>query len=147
MCKEVYGALCPQINNSKLCILWQISKGKLKAVTKLYIGWKVFVHEMYLVCVHLIYLAMRCSYVAGHLENMTVSPCLDMATLSIGGRPVRITVTSSSWMKEEKGIRHRGEGAYLRCPVSTSVQFSLRNEGSSEYIRVCEGRESLRPNF
>jgi hypothetical protein len=39
---------------------------------------------MYLVCVHLIYLAMRCSYVAGHLENMTVSPCLDMATLSIG---------------------------------------------------------------
>jgi hypothetical protein len=51
------------------------------------------------------------------------------------------------WMKEEKGIRHRGEGAYLRCPVSTSVQFSLRNEGSSEYICVCEGRESLRPNF
>jgi hypothetical protein len=51
------------------------------------------------------------------------------------------------WMKEEKGIRHRGEGAYLRCPVSTSVQFSLRDEGSSEYICVCEGRESLRPNF
>ncbi len=51
------------------------------------------------------------------------------------------------WMKEEKGIRHRGEGAYLRCPVSTTVQFSLRNEGSSEYICVCEGRESLRPNF
>jgi hypothetical protein len=51
------------------------------------------------------------------------------------------------WMKEEKGIRHRGEGAYLRCPVSTSVQFSLRNEGSSEYICVCEGRESLRLLF
>ncbi len=50
-------------------------------------------------------------------------------------------------MKEEKGIRHRGEGAYLRCPVSTSVQFRLCNEGSSEYICVCEGRESLRPNF
>ncbi len=31
--------------------------------------------------------------------------------------------------------------------VSTSVQFSLRNEGSSEYLCVCEGRESLRPNF
>jgi hypothetical protein len=51
------------------------------------------------------------------------------------------------WMKEEKGIRHRGKGPYLRCPVSTSVQFSLRNEGSSEYICVCEGRESLMPNF
>ncbi len=38
-------------------------------------------------------------------------------------------------------------GAYLRCPVSTSVHFSLRNEGSSEYIRLCEGRESLCPNF
>jgi hypothetical protein len=38
-------------------------------------------------------------------------------------------------------------GAYLRCPVFITVQFSLRNEGSSEYIRVCEGRESLRPNF
>jgi hypothetical protein len=25
--------------------------------------------------------------------------------------------------------------------------FSLRNEGSSEYIRLCEGRESLSPNF
>jgi hypothetical protein len=37
-----------------------------------------------------------------------------------------------------KGIRHRGEGAYLRCPVSTSVQFT---------ICVCEGRESLRLNF
>jgi hypothetical protein len=38
-------------------------------------------------------------------------------------------------------------GAYLRCPVSNSVQFSLRNEGSSEYTRLCEGRESLCPNF
>jgi hypothetical protein len=52
-----------------------------------------------------------------------------------------------AWMKEVKGIRHRGRGAYLRCPVSNSVQFSLRNEGSSEYICVCGGRESLRPNF
>ncbi len=51
------------------------------------------------------------------------------------------------WMKEEKGIRHRGEGAYLCCRVFTTVHFSLRNEGSSEYILVCEGRESLRPNF
>jgi hypothetical protein len=38
------------------------------------------------------------------------------------------------WMKEEKGIRHRVEGAYLCCPVFTTVHFSLRNEGSSEYI-------------
>ena len=53
----------------------------------------------------------------------------------------------NSWMKEEKGIIHRGRGAYLRCPVSNSVQFSLRNEGSSEYIGFCEGRESLCPNF
>jgi hypothetical protein len=52
------------------------------------------------------------------------------------------------WMKEEKGIIHRGEGAHLRCPVSTTVQFSLRNEGSSEYMQtLCEGRESLCPNF
>jgi hypothetical protein len=46
-----------------------------------------------------------------------------------------------------KGIRHGGGGAYLRCPVLTTVHFSLRDEGSSEYIQVCEGRESLRPNF
>ena len=51
------------------------------------------------------------------------------------------------WMKEEKGIIHWGEGAHLRCPVSTTVQFSLRNEGSSEYMCLCEGRESLCPNF
>jgi hypothetical protein len=50
-------------------------------------------------------------------------------------------------MKEEKGIIHRREGAFLCCPVSTSVHFSLRNEGSSEYIRLCEGRESLSLNF
>jgi len=57
------------------------------------------------------------------------------------------TGTAYPWMKEVKGIRHGGGGAYLRCPVFTTVQFSLREEGSSEYIRVCEGRESLRPNF
>ncbi len=39
------------------------------------------------------------------------------------------------------GIIHRGGGSYLRCPVFTSVHFSLRNEGSSVYIHVCEGRE------
>jgi hypothetical protein len=55
--------------------------------------------------------------------------------------------TMHPWMKEVKGIRHGGRGAYLRCPVFTTVQFSLREEGSSEYIRVCEGRESLWPNF
>ncbi len=40
---------------------------------------------------------------------------------------------SRPWMKEEKGIRHLGG--------------SLRNEGSSEYMCLCEGRESLCPNF
>jgi hypothetical protein len=35
---EVCGALCSQINNSKLRIFRQISKGILKAVKKLYIG-------------------------------------------------------------------------------------------------------------
>ncbi len=49
-------------------------------------------------------------------------------------------------MNEEMDNTSR-EGAYLRCPVSTSVHFSLRNEGSSEYIRLCEGRERLRSNF
>jgi hypothetical protein len=50
-------------------------------------------------------------------------------------------------MKEVKGIRHRGRRVYLRCPVFTTVQFSLRDEGSSEYICLCEGREILSPNF
>ncbi len=48
-----------------------------------------------------------------------------------------ITVGIAPWMKEVKGIRHGGGGAYLRCPVFTTVQFSLHDEGSSEYIRVC----------
>ncbi len=43
-----------------------------------------------------------------------------------------------AWMKELKRIIHRGEGAFLRCPVSTSVQFSLRDEGSTEYMCVRE---------
>ncbi len=46
----------------------------------------------------------------------------------------------------ERDKTSRG-GAYLRCPVFTTVQFSLRNEGSSENIRVCKGRESMSPNF
>jgi hypothetical protein len=53
-------------------------------------------------------------------------------------------------MKEEKGIIHGGWGAHrahLRCPVSVSLQFSLRDEGSSEYIRLWGGIESLSPNF
>jgi hypothetical protein len=41
-----------------------------------------------------------------------------------------------AWMKEEKGIIHQGWGAHLRCPVCTSVQFSLRNEDSTEYMCV-----------
>jgi hypothetical protein len=53
--------------------------------------------------------------------------------------------STHGWRK--KRIIHRGKGAYLRCPVFTSVHFSLRNEGSSEYIRLCEGRESLSRNF
>jgi hypothetical protein len=45
--------------------------------------------------------------------------------------------TSVSTMDEgSKRIRHGGGGADLRCPVYTTVHFSLRNEGSSEYIRV-----------
>jgi hypothetical protein len=35
------------------------------------------------------------------------------------------------WRK--KGIIHRGGGGYLRCPVFTSVHFSLHSEGSSVY--------------
>ena len=41
-------------------------------------------NEMHLVYVHYIYLAMRYPQVVGYLEKMTVRPCLDMATLSIG---------------------------------------------------------------
>jgi hypothetical protein len=46
-------------------------------------------------------------------------------------------------MKEERDNTSR-VGA---PPTSTSVHFSLRNEGSSDYIRLCEGLESLSPNF
>jgi hypothetical protein len=51
-----------------------------------------------------------------------------------------------AWMKEARD-KTSSRGAYLRCPVSTSVHFSLRNEGSSEYKGVCEGRESLSLNL
>jgi|688.fasta_scaffold503836_1 hypothetical protein len=44
LCTEVYGVPCPQINNSKLCKLSQISNRKLKAVKELYLGWKLPVH-------------------------------------------------------------------------------------------------------
>ena len=50
------------------------------------------------------------------------------------------------WMKEAMDNTSR-VGVCLRCPVFISVHFSLHDEGSSEYIRLCEGRESLSPNF
>jgi hypothetical protein len=37
-CVPVNGVLCPQINNSKLCKLRQISNRKLKAINELYLG-------------------------------------------------------------------------------------------------------------
>ncbi len=40
LCTEVYGVPCPQINNSKICKLRQISNRKLKAINELYLGWK-----------------------------------------------------------------------------------------------------------
>ncbi len=51
------------------------------------------------------------------------------------------------WMKEERDKTSRGGGLPALPAVSTSVHFSLRNEGSSEHILLCEGRESLSPNF
>ncbi len=51
------------------------------------------------------------------------------------------------WMKETRDNTSGGGGLYLRCPGFTSVHVSLRSEGSLEYIRLCEGRESLSPNF
>jgi hypothetical protein len=50
------------------------------------------------------------------------------------------------WMKEAMDNTSR-VGVCLRCPVFISVHFSLHDEGSSEYIRLCEGRESLSQNF
>jgi hypothetical protein len=57
-----------------------------------------------------------------------------------------VLIRVGPWMKEAMDNTSR-VGVCLRCPVFISVHFSLRNEGSSEYIRLCEGRESLSPNF
>jgi hypothetical protein len=48
-------------------------------------------------------------------------------------------------MKELKGIIHGGEGAFLRCPVSTSVQFSkefiIKMEGNTAEFSDISGSE------
>ncbi len=71
--------------------------------------------------------------VLAHLNTyLNIIHCpLNMLILHYG---VSLSTMDEGW----KGIILRGEGAYLRCPVSTSVHFSLRNEGSSVYIRLCE---------
>jgi hypothetical protein len=48
---EVYGALCPQINNTKLRIIRQFSDGKIVGHKEAVYWLRLFVHEMYLVCV------------------------------------------------------------------------------------------------
>jgi hypothetical protein len=63
------------------------------------------------------------------------APCRNVPLFCLLPR-VHIVSVQKPWMKELKGIIHRGEGAFLRCPVSTSVQFSLRDEGSTEYMCV-----------
>ncbi len=45
------------------------------------------------------------------------------------------------WMKEAMDNTSR-VGVCLRCPVFISVHFSLRNEGSSEYIRCVKGERA-----
>ncbi len=57
-----------------------------------------------------------------------------------------VLCAAEAWMKEAMDNTSM-VGVCLRCPLFISVHFSLRNEGSSEYIRLCEGRESLSPNF
>jgi hypothetical protein len=62
----------------------------------------------------------------------------------------KVSCKSMIWSMDEGRERDktsRGGGLPTLPSLYTSVQFSLRNEGSSEYICVCEGRESLRPNF
>ncbi len=47
-----------------------------------------------------------------------------------------------------EGDKTSREGGLLTLPgLYTTVQFSLRNEGSSEYICLCEEREILSPNI
>jgi hypothetical protein len=38
--------------------------------------------------------------------------------------------------ERSEGDKTSREGVYLRCPVFTTVQFSLRNKGSTEYMCV-----------
>ncbi len=56
----------------------------------------------------------------------------------------RAPPTLRPWMKEVRDNTSR-RGACLRCPVSTSVHFSLRNEGSSEYM--CQREREVRKHI
>jgi hypothetical protein len=67
--------------------------------------------------------------------------------MQISDLSTSVCIVFLPWMKEVKGIRHGGGGAYLRCPVFTTVQFSLRDEGSSEYIHVWRTMTLLRHTF
>jgi hypothetical protein len=80
-------------------------------------------------------------FLPSSISKIYVSP--DELTDGRGGKGSHI---KRPWMKEERD-KTSSVGAYPRCPVSTSVHFSLRNEGFSENIRVFEGRESLIMNF
>ncbi len=73
--------------------------------------------------------------VAGSQLSFIHNQFIGKQGLKLTDLPLILCVVQS-WMKEEKGIIHRGRGAYLRCPVSTAVQFSLRDEGSTEYMCV-----------
>ncbi len=79
LCTEVYGVPCPQINNSKLGKLRQISNRKLKAVKELYLGWKLpVVHAIPGLCTVNVF-----DYEIS-LRKFRKHHRLGMATLSVG---------------------------------------------------------------
>ncbi len=83
--RMVHCVHCPQINNSKLRILKETSKGKLKGIKNcMYSRLKTVCTWNVAGLCTLIIFSYEISLSCGTLENTTVSPCLDMATLSIG---------------------------------------------------------------
>jgi hypothetical protein len=61
---------------------------------------------------------------------------MSLTKLCLTRKPARESLVSDMDEGIERDNTWGGEGAFLRCPVSNSVQFSLRNEGSTEYMCV-----------
>ncbi len=93
---EVYDVPCPQINNSKLCRLRQISYKKCKIIKELYLGRKLSVHALPGLCTLNIF-EYEISLSCGKFRKHHRMPLFGHGNTFGRGLPVVVPARQATW--------------------------------------------------